>query len=187
MRLLRCKGWTAPAGAVSPSAPRRSILKLPKVKSFKIPESVLVIIHTPALEVLLLERADWPGHWQSVTGAKDFAGETFEATAVRVVWEETGIDARAPGHVLTDWQHKNIYDIWPRWQHRYAPGVVRNHEQVFGLCVPADIAVTLNPREHVAARWLPWAEAQTACFSRTNAEMCQLLAARMPPAGAGAP
>ena len=40
----------------------------------KIPQSVLVVIHTPALEVLLIERADAPGFWQSVTGSKDFAG-----------------------------------------------------------------------------------------------------------------
>ena len=33
----------------------------PSVRPPKIPESVLVVIHTPALEVLLLERADAPG------------------------------------------------------------------------------------------------------------------------------
>lgn len=149
------------------------------MKPFKIPESVLVVIYTPALDVLLLERADWPGHWQSVTGSKDFEGESYEAAAVREVWEETGIDARAAGHVLTDWQHQNTYDIWPRWRARYAPGVVRNCEQVFGLCVPAGTPVVLSAREHVAARWLPWAQAQSACFSRTNAAMCQRLAERM--------
>ena len=145
------------------------------MKPFKIPESVLVVIYTPALDVLLLSRADWPDHWQSVTGAKDFDSESFEATALREVWEETGIDALASGHVLTDWEHDNIYDIWPRWRHRYAPGVVRNRERVFGLCVPAGTSVRLSPREHVAARWLPWSEAAALCFSRTNAEICRKL------------
>ena len=149
------------------------------VQVFKIPESVLVVIHTPALDSLLLSRADWPDHWQSVTGSKDFAAESFEATAIREVCEETGIDARLPGHVLTDWQHENEYDIWPRWQHRYADGVVRNRERVFGLCVPAGTPVVLSAREHLAARWLPWADAADACFSRTNAQMCRELPARV--------
>lgn len=139
---------------------------------FKIPESVLVVIHTPALEVLLLSRADWPGHWQSVTGSKDFATESFEATAIREVHEETGIGARLPGHVLTDWQYENDYAIWPRWRHRYAPGVLRNREHVFGLCVPVGTPAILSPREHLAARWLPWREAAAACFSQSNAQAC---------------
>lgn len=141
-------------------------------RSWKLPESVLVVIHTPALEVLLLSRADWPGYWQSVTGSKDAATESFEATAVREVHEETGIDARAPGHVLSDWRYENDYEIWPRWRHRYASGVVRNREHVFGLCVPAGTRVVTSPREHLAARWLPWREAAAACFSKSNAQAC---------------
>lgn len=156
------------------------------MQTFKIPESVLVVIHTPALEVLLLSRTDWPDHWQSVTGSKDFANEPFRATAVREVAEETGIDALAPGHSLTDWETEHHYDIWPRWRHRYAPDVVRNRERVFGLCVPAGTPVCLSPREHLAARWLPWHEAQAACFSKTNAEMCRWLGTRYQQAGQAA-
>jgi dATP pyrophosphohydrolase len=141
-------------------------------RPFKIPESVLVVIHTPALDVLLLSRADWPDHWQSVTGSKDWAHETFEDAAVREVHEETGIDARAPGHVLTDWHFENDYPIWPRWRHRYASGVLRNRERVWGLCVPAGTPVLLSPREHLAARWLPWQEAAACCFSQSNAQAC---------------
>jgi len=149
------------------------------VQVFKIPESVLVVIHTPALDILLLSRADWPDHWQSsVTGSQE-GDEPLPETARREVREETGIDARLPGHVLTDWQHENEYDIWPRWQHRYADGVVRNRERVFGLCVPAGTPVVLSAREHLAARWLPWADAAEACFSRTNAHMCRELPARV--------
>ncbi len=138
--------------------------------AFKVPESVLVVIYTPALDVLLIERADPPGFWQSVTGSKDEEGETREATAVREVAEETGIDARAQGCTLRDWGLENVYEIYPRWRHRYAPGVTHNRERVFGLEVPAGTPVRLAPREHRAWRWLPWQAAAQACFSPSNAE-----------------
>ena len=119
-------------------------------RPFKIPESVLVVIHTPALDVLLLHRADGANHWQSVTGSKDHWDEAWEATAAREVLEETGIDSHGAGMVLTDWCLENIYDIWPQWRHRYAPGVVFNRERVFGLCVPVGTPVVLSPREQCA-------------------------------------
>lgn len=144
------------------------------MKPYKIPESVLVVIHTPAREVLLIQRADAGGFWQSVTGSKDSPGEDLAVTARREVQEETGIRC-GDGMVLTDWGLQNIYDIYPRWQHRYAPGVTRNTEHVFGLCVPEGTPVTLNPREHTAYRWLPWREAADACFSPSNAEAILLL------------
>lgn len=142
---------------------------------YKIPQSVLVLIHTPELEVLLIKRADGSDYWQSVTGAKDDLGETYEQTAVREVAEETGIDACAPGHTLTDWGLENVYEIYPQWRYRYAPGVTLNTEHLFGLCVPAATEVRLSPREHVAWRWLPWREAAQACSSSSNAEACLLL------------
>ena len=138
--------------------------------AFKVPESVLVVIHTPSLQVLLIERADAPGFWQSVTGSKDHEDESWEATALREVAEETGIDARAPGCQLRDWGLENVYEIYPRWRHRYAPGVTHNRERVFGLLVPEGTPVRLSPREHAASRWLPWAAAAEACFSPSNAE-----------------
>ena len=142
-------------------------------RPFKIPQSVLVVIHTPSLQVLLINRADAANYWQSVTGAKDFEDEPLEETARREVMEETGID-RTVGK-LEDWNLENIYDIYPRWRHRYAPGVTRNTEHVFGLCVPEGTPVTLNPREHTAYRWLPWREAADACFSPSNAEAILML------------
>jgi dATP pyrophosphohydrolase len=142
-------------------------------RPYKIPESVLVVIHTPALDVLLINRADSPNFWQSVTGAKDREDETFAQAARREVFEETGIDG-ATG-TLTDWDIENVFDIYPRWRHRYAPGVSRNTEHVFGLCVPAGTPVRLNPREHTAWRWLPWRAAADACFSPSNAEAVLLL------------
>ena len=143
--------------------------------SFKIPESVLVMIHTPALEVLLIRRTDAAEYWQSVTGAKDSLHESFAEAAVREVAEETGIDAGAPGHCLRDWGLENVYEIYPQWRHRYAPGVLLNTEHLFGLCVPEVCEVRLSPREHTAYRWLPWREAAQACFSPSNAEACLLL------------
>ena len=143
--------------------------------AFKIPESVLVVIYTPALDVLLIRRTDAPEHWQSVTGSKDWPQEDFCATAVREVAEETGIDTSAPGCVLTDWLLTNTYVIYPQWLHRYAPGVTRNVERVFSLRVPTGISVTLNPREHTHYRWLPWREAADCCYSPSNAEACLLL------------
>ncbi len=145
---------------------------------FKIPESVLVVIYTPALDVLLIRRADTPDFWQSVTGSKDHLTETFEQTARREVLEETGIDC-LPGTPLAgclhDWQLENVYDIYPGWRHRYAPGVTRNIEHLFGLRVPAGVPVTLSPREHTAFQWLPYCDAAAACFSPSNAEACLML------------
>lgn len=142
-------------------------------RPFKIPQSVLVVIHTPALDVLLINRADAPDFWQSVTGAKDREDESYQAAAIREVFEETGIDCGRC--TLTDWNLENVYDIYPRWLRRYAPGVTRNTEHVFGLTVPAGTPVALNPREHTAYRWLPWRAAADACFSPSNAEAILML------------
>ena len=139
----------------------------------KIPESVLVVIHTAALEVLLIERADKPGYWQSVTGSKDRADEPLLETAVREVEEETGIvvgSEAVPLANLRDWGLSNVYEIYPVWRHRYAPGVTHNTEHVFGLRVPEGTPVRLAPREHLRHAWLPWREAADRCFSPSNAE-----------------
>ncbi|MEO6354095.1 MAG: dihydroneopterin triphosphate diphosphatase [Oxalobacteraceae bacterium] len=145
----------------------------------KIPESVLVVIHSANLDVLLIERADHPGYWQSVTGSKDFADEPLALTAAREVAEETGVlvadcalpnGSMVPLHHLRDWKLSNTYEIYPIWRHRYAPGVTQNTEHVFGLLVPRDIAIVLAPREHVRYRWLSYREAADQCFSPSNAE-----------------
>jgi dATP pyrophosphohydrolase len=139
-------------------------------RPFKIPRSVLVVIHTPALDVLLIERADQPGYWQSVTGSLDGEDEPLAETCRREVQEETGIDIAAAGGRLADWGLENLYEIYPVWRHRYAPGITHNREHVFGLTVPSVTPVRLDPREHSAWRWLPWREAADACFSPSNAE-----------------
>jgi len=156
------------------------------VKPYKIPESVLVVIHTVDLDVLVIERADRPGFWQSVTGSKDAIDEPLLETAIREVAEETGIviEAAPPAAAdhgsargttvsvehLQDWQLSNVYEIYPAWGYRYAPGVTHNTEHVFGLQVPPDIPVVLSPREHMNFMWLPWKEAADKCFSASNAE-----------------
>ena len=148
---------------------------------FKIPESVLVVIHTPALDVLLIERADKPGYWQSVTGSLDRPDEPPDETCRREVMEETAIDAHGVGATLADWEIANLYEIYPVWRHRYAPGITHNTEHVFGLMVPAGTAIRLNPREHLAWQWLPWREAADACFSPSNAEAILQLPRRLKP------
>jgi dATP pyrophosphohydrolase len=139
---------------------------------FKIPVSVLVVIHTPDLQVLLIERADRPGFWQSVTGSQD-EGETLRQTAVREVAEETGLDAQAG--VLVDWNMQNEFEIYQEWRWRYAPGVTRNTEHVFGLCVPKPVPVRLSPREHLAYAWMPYDRAAEKVFSWSNAKVLRAL------------
>ena len=142
------------------------------VTEFKIPISVLVVIHTPDLQVLLMERADAPGFWQSVTGSQD-PGETLDQTANREVREETGLDATR--FTLRAWEIETRYEIYPRWRHRYAAEVTHNSEHVFGLCLPEVQAITLAPREHLQYVWLPWQTAAQQCFSPSNAAAIQLL------------
>jgi dATP pyrophosphohydrolase len=142
--------------------------------AYKQPLSVLVVIHTAALDVLLLERAKHPGFWQSVTGSRD-GDEALADTALREVAEETGIEVD-PVAIL-DWRLSNRYEIFSEWRHRYAPGVAHNTEHVFSLCVPEKVPVTVSPEEHLGHRWLPWREAAAACFSWSNRDAILMLPA----------
>ena len=172
-------------GAAAPRARWRTMPALPAFipmranghnsGGYKIPVSVLVVVHTPALDVLMLERADRPGFWQSVTGSQD-EGETLERTAVRELREETGLDAVR--YRLADWRKQNRYEIYRHWRSRYAPGVIHNTEHVFGLLVPEAVDVTLEPREHLRYEWLPWRAAADRAFSWSNAEAIRELPQR---------
>jgi dATP pyrophosphohydrolase len=135
------------------------------MKPEKQPVSVLVVVYTAALEVLLLERADFPGSWQSVTGSRE-DDELLWQTAVREVSEETGLDAHL--YLLTDWRQQNNYEIYPHWRHRYPPGVTHNVEHVFGLQLPQPQPVKLSLREHLGYVWLPWQVAAEKVFSPSN-------------------
>lgn len=139
---------------------------------YKQPVSVLVVIHTPAFDVLLLERTLHPGFWQSVTGSRE-GFETPAETAHREVGEETGIDTRS--YSLNDWQVSNTFEIFAEWRHRYAPGVTHNTEHVFSLQVPERIAITPSPDEHRDWLWLPWQEAAARCFSWSNRDAILML------------
>ncbi len=144
---------------------------------YKIPISVLVVIHTIDLQVLLIERADRPGFWQSVTGSLDAEDEPLVVTAVREVAEETGIDARL--YPLHNWNQQRPFEIFTHWSGRFAPGTTHNTEHVFSLELPAPLQVTLAPKEHLQYRWLPWQEAAEKCFSWSNAAAIRELPERV--------
>lgn len=143
--------------------------------AFKRPVSVLVVIHTPSLQVLLLRRVRPPDFWQSVTGSLE-ADETPQQAALREVGEETGIVARPED--LADWQRTREFAIRPEWRARYAPDVTHNTEHVFSLCVPDGQRVRLAPDEHDALVWLPFEQAAEQVFSWTNREAILELPAR---------
>lgn len=142
---------------------------------YKIPVSVLVVIYTPDLQVLLLERADHPGYWQSVTGSQH-EGETLAQTAIREVMEETGLDVN--NSHLANWHIQNHYEIFQEWRWRYAPNVTHNTEHVFGLCLSKPVAVTIATQEHLGFVWLPWQEAADKVFSLSNAQAIRSLDTR---------
>jgi dATP pyrophosphohydrolase len=133
----------------------------------KQPISVLVVIYTTTLDVLLLERADHPGYWQSVTGSRN-GDESLRETAMREVTEETGLDCTS--FILTDWQLQSVYEIYLHWRHRYPEGVTQNTEHVFGLQLPHRVDITISPREHLNYQWLPYREAADKVFSPSNRE-----------------
>ena len=137
----------------------------------KIPISVLVVIYKSNRDVLLIERADRKGFWQSVTGSLDALNEDLVLAASREVFEETGIAVdQLPAGSLRNMHHHIEYEIYPEWRFRYAPGVTRNTEYWFSLEVPDGIQIQLAPREHVAYEWLPFEEAAKKCFSPSNGE-----------------
>ena len=142
--------------------------------AFKLPESVLVVVHTPQLQVLLLERAAQPGFWQSVTGSREPDDPDLSATARRELLEETGLTVGT----LSDWKLKNRYEIWPQWRARYAPDVTHNTEHVFGFLVAETTVATLDPAEHTRQLWLPWQEAMAKVFSPTNRDAIWQLSRR---------
>ena len=142
---------------------------------FKRPISALVLIHTTDLQVLIMERADKKGFWQSVTGSLEF-DETPQQAAIREVFEETGLDAKQ--YDLQDWQSSNTYEIYPHWRHRYAPGVNENVEHLFALELPEKLAITLAPDEHIQYEWVDWRDAAKRVFSWTNVDALKRLGER---------
>ena len=144
-------------------------------RPYKTPVSALVLIHTKDLQVLIMERADKAGYWQSVTGSLE-QGETPIQAAIREVQEETGLDATQ--YDLQDWQASNIYEIYPHWRHRYAPDVTHNTEHLFGLELPTLLPIKLAPDEHLRYEWVDWRVAATRVFSWTNVDALSKLGER---------
>ncbi len=134
-----------------------------------------MLIHTADLQVLIMERADKPSYWQSVTGSIE-ANETPRDAAIREVFEETGLDAQT--YDFQDWQVSNVYEIYLHWRHRYAPGVTENREHLFGLLLPTTLPVTLAPDEHTRYEWVDWREAAKRVFSWTNVDALKRLGER---------
>lgn len=142
------------------------------MKPYKTPISALVLIHTPDLQVLIMERADKAGFWQSVTGSVEGDESPYQA-AIREVKEETGLDATLYG--LHDWHASNVYEIYPHWRHRYAPGITHNREHLFALTLPEPLPIKLAPNEHVKYEWVDWREAAKRVFSWTNVDALKRL------------
>jgi len=130
----------------------------------KRPESVLVVVYTTAGDVLLLQRRQPAGYWQSVTGSLEW-GETPEVAANRELFEETGLQLP-----VTDCRQSHTFPIHPAWQARYAAEVSTNLEHVFRVACPGRPAILLSRDEHTACRWLHRDAAAALVGSRTNRE-----------------
>jgi len=131
---------------------------------YKRPESVLVVIYSVSGEVLLLERCQPEGYWQSVTGSLEW-GEAARTAAIREVREETGLQVQDN---LVDCAYSNRFEIVPAWRARYAPDVDWNTEHVFRVELATTAPICINTEEHVQAEWVAAQQAAERASSRTN-------------------
>ena len=144
---------------------------------WRIPESALIVIYNDAGQVLVLQRNDDPLFWQSVTGTRE-VDETPCQTAQREVFEETGIDIAALHYQLIDCKKTNLYEIRPRWRHRYPPDAAVNTEYVFALQVA--VAQNIELTEHSAFLWLDKNQAMDKVWSPSNKEAIMLFVPDQP-------
>jgi dATP pyrophosphohydrolase len=139
------------------------------MSEFKRPESVLVVVYTRNGQVLLLERNDWPDFWQSVTGSLN-SDEIPLMSAERELTEETGLTPLQGD--LHDCGESQWFDIYPQFQHRYAPGVTQNLEHVFCFVLEKPIEITLS-KEHKSYCWVTKEKALANMTSSTNHQAIQ--------------
>ncbi len=132
----------------------------------KIPVSILIIIHDLKLNILLLERADRPNFWQSVTGSLDFHNEELKNAAKRELKEETGLNLES--FPWLNWNISRKFKIFDHWSHRYEEGVKENTEFVFSVCISKKEIIKISPREHLRYAWFTSEAAIKKCFSWTN-------------------
>ncbi len=134
-----------------------------RLSAYKRPESVLVLVYTRNSEVLLMRRHQPKDFWQSVTGSLE-TDETPLQAARRELQEETGLASQG----LKDCHHSHSFEIYPLWRHRYAPGVTRNREHVFRLCLPSRMDISIDRKEHETFVWLNKHDALKRVSSYTN-------------------
>lgn len=138
------------------------------MQTFKKPESVLVVIYCQTtLRCLMMQRKDDPNFWQSVTGSLENNELPIE-TAIREVYEETGIDIVGSNLSLVDAKHVVEFEIFPQFRHRYAPQVKINKEHWFYLPLTTEVKPMLS--EHLAYQWMSIQDAANLTSSPNNRE-----------------
>ena len=119
--------------------------------------------------VLLMERQNPQGFWQSVTGSLKW-GESAEHAALRELKEETGLSG---SRYLSACLTVNQFPILPAWRNRYDPKVRVNTEYAFSCCFPVRRFIKLNDNEHRQYCWLPFRRAIRKMSSWTNQQVAQ--------------
>ncbi len=127
------------------------------------PVSILVVVYTSCGHTLALKRRKPFDFWQSITGSLDH-GEEHADAARRELFEETGLT----GEQLTYTGVSRMFEIDPRWRHRFGPGITDNLEFEWRLAIDKPCSIQLNPNEHTEYEWLPLEAARDRFWSWTN-------------------
>ena len=135
-----------------------------RATDYRIPISVLVVVHTDDAQVLLLRRAEPFDFWQSITGSLQI-GEDHADAAKRELLEETGLTDEG------ELQYSGVnrqFVIDSRWRDRFEPGTVENVEFEWHYRVATPVEITICDDEHSEYCWLPMADAAKKVWSWTN-------------------
>jgi dATP pyrophosphohydrolase len=142
-----------------------------RADKFRIPVSVLVLVHSDDGQVLLLRRSKPFDFWQSVTGSLK-SGESHRDAAQRELFEETGLTNEGELH-YSGVSRQFVID--PRWRDRFEPGSVENVEFEWHYRLTAIPKIILSADEHSEYRWLPVALAASEVWSWTNRDALEAL------------